>query len=49
MYISIYDWRFVSRVDSPCTSKYNYGMVEEMNKNKAEQLWVDSTLFTFYG
>jgi hypothetical protein len=26
------------KVDSPCTSKYNYGTVEKMNKNKAKQL-----------
>jgi hypothetical protein len=33
MYIAICDWEFTSRVDSPHTSKYNYGIVEEMNKN----------------
>jgi serine/threonine protein kinase len=49
MYIDVCDWGFACRVDSPRTSKYNYGMVEEMNKVKVKQLWVDPTLFTTYG
>jgi hypothetical protein len=40
---------FGSRVDSPCTSKNHYGTVEEMNKNKAQRLWMDPTLFIIYG
>ena len=46
MYIDLCDRGIAFRIDSPHTSKYNYGTVEEMNKNKAKQLWVDSTLFT---
>jgi serine/threonine protein kinase len=48
MYISICDWGFSYRVDSPHTSKFTYGTVEEMNKIKAEWLWMDPTLFTIY-
>jgi serine/threonine protein kinase len=32
MYIGICDWRISYKVDSPRTSNYNYGTVEEMNK-----------------
>jgi serine/threonine protein kinase len=49
MYISICDWGFSYRVDSPRTPKFTYGTVEEMNKIKTERLWVDPTLFTIYG
>jgi serine/threonine protein kinase len=49
MYIGICDWGFSCRVDFPCTSKFTYGTVEEMNKIKAERLWVDPTLFIIYG
>ena len=49
MYIDVCDWGFACRVDSPHTSKYNYGIMEEMNKNKAERLWIDPTLSTIYG
>jgi hypothetical protein len=49
MYIGIYDWRFSCRIEIPRISKYNYGMVEEMKKNKAKQLLVDPILFIIYG
>ena len=48
MYIGICDWKFASRVNPLHTSKYIYGIAEEMNKNKAKQLWVYPTLFTIY-
>jgi hypothetical protein len=49
MNIGICDWGYASRVGFLHMSKYNYGTVEELNKNNAKGLWIDCTLFTIYG
>jgi hypothetical protein len=47
MYIGTCDWEFSFRIDSPRTSKYNYGTMEEINKIKPSNfVWIPHYLLS---